>query len=61
MCYSPLFGDLYLKDEIARELLAEGDERPDGQRTRTSRERPGGEDDTADIDVDVLTGGATPE
>lgn len=60
MCYDPLFGNLYLKDEVVRELLDEHSAEPDhgsdpaehGQDTERGHEPD---------DFDILTGDAAPE
>ena len=61
MCYSPLFGDCYLKDEIARELLdaTEGEAEPRRERAEIQTARSDAE--PAEDEYNILTGGAAGE
>ena len=61
MCYSPLFGDCYLKDEIARELLDATDEEPESRRERAELRTERSDAESAEGEYDILTGGAARE
>ena len=61
MCYSPLFGDCYLKEEIARELLDATDERPEPRREAAESRAERRDADPSEGEYDILTGGATRE
>lgn len=62
-----MFGNLFLKDEIVRELLREGDDedrQPSGLPTSDPRDReavddpPSFLDEQRDVDVEIVTGDA---
>jgi len=61
MCYSPLFGDCYLRDEIARELLESDDEAPEARRERADEHTGSSHSEPVAGDFDILTGGASGE
>ena len=61
MCYSPLFGDCYLKDEIARELLNATDEEPERRRDQAELGTERSDAEPSEGEYDILTGGATRE
>ena len=61
MCYSPLFGDCYLKDEIARELLDATEEEAEPRREQADRQTGRSDADPPEDEYDILTGGAAGE
>ncbi len=65
-----MFGDLFLKDEIARELLREDDDRDRRSTGDAVSNTPDGEaadgapsflDDQRAVDAEIITGGADPD
>lgn len=59
MCYDPLFGDLYLKDEIARQLTEREETVPTDRLAATAEPSTDDQTDETDLEgAEVLTGPA---